>query len=251
MSLHRQDKPAWREPAMAKRVRDVSGAGDTVAGVVALALAAGRDLPAAASLANLAAGVAVGKSGTSTVSPSELTAAGAHVAVMRAKALASEGSAKTLSANAAAALREKWRDQGLTVGFTNGCFDLIHPGHIRLLRGAAAACDRLIVGLNSDASVRRLKGPSRPVQGQMARAAVIDALEPVDAVVIFEEDTPLSLIETLAPDVLIKGADYREDQVIGGDFVRSHGGRVALIDLVEGHSTTRLIERSNPVGNDG
>jgi D-beta-D-heptose 7-phosphate kinase/D-beta-D-heptose 1-phosphate adenosyltransferase len=131
----------------------------------------------------------------------------------------------------------------LRVGFTNGCFDLIHPGHVHLLHKARAACDRLVVGLNSDASVRRLKGPTRPVQNETARATVMASMASADLVVLFEEDTPIKLIEAIVPDLLFKGADYAMDQVVGGEFVRAHGGRVALIDLEAGHSTTGTIRR--------
>ena len=126
--------------------------------------------------------------------------------------------------------------------FTNGCFDLIHPGHVSLLQGAAQACDRLIVGLNNDASVRRLKGAGRPVQAEGARAAVLGAIGHVNLVVLFEEDTPVGLIERLQPDLLVKGADYTIDRIVGADIVQKAGGRVMTIDLVPGQSTTRLIE---------
>ena len=129
--------------------------------------------------------------------------------------------------------------QGLRIGFANGCFDLIHPGHVHLLTRARAGCDRLIVALNTDASVRRLKGPTRPVQNEDARAIVMASLSPVDMVMLFDEDTPLELIRALRPDVLIKGADYTVDQVVGGDLVQSWGGEVLLVELREGHSTTR------------
>jgi D-beta-D-heptose 7-phosphate kinase/D-beta-D-heptose 1-phosphate adenosyltransferase len=141
-----------------------------------------------------------------------------------------------------------WRGAHLKIGFTNGCFDLLHPGHVRLLSEARRQCDRLIVGLNTDASVRRLKGPERPVQSELARAIVLASLTAVDAVVLFDEDTPLSLIEAVAPDRLIKGADYTLDQVVGGEFVRSRGGEVVLIPLQEGQSTTRLIGRMQASG---
>ena len=137
--------------------------------------------------------------------------------------------------------------RGLRVGFTNGCFDLIHPGHVRLLAQARAACDRLVVGLNTDASVRRLKGPTRPVQNEMARATVMASMRPVDAVMLFAEDTPERLIAAIRPDVLIKGADYRMDQVVGAEIVQARGGQVVLIDLQEGHSTTNTIMRINAV----
>jgi D-beta-D-heptose 7-phosphate kinase/D-beta-D-heptose 1-phosphate adenosyltransferase len=131
----------------------------------------------------------------------------------------------------------------LKVGFTNGCFDLLHPGHVSLLEQARAACDHLVVGLNSDASVRRLKGDSRPIQAEAARAAVLASLASVSRVVVFGEDTPLTLIEALRPDVLVKGADYSVDQVVGADIVQSYGGRVVLAELSPGHSTTATVER--------
>ena len=141
-------------------------------------------------------------------------------------------------------LRDMWREQGLKVGFTNGCFDILHPGHIHLFEQAAASCDRLIVAINSDASVRRLKGPTRPIQNEMSRATVIGALFCVDTVVVFEDDTPIDLITTLLPDVLVKGADYREDQVVGAEVVKAAGGIVLLADLAEGQSTTSIVARS-------
>jgi D-beta-D-heptose 7-phosphate kinase/D-beta-D-heptose 1-phosphate adenosyltransferase len=138
----------------------------------------------------------------------------------------------------------EWRRQGLRIGFTNGCFDILHRGHIKLLNEARAACDRLIVGLNSDASVRRLKGEGRPVQELHARAEVLAALEAVDLVVIFEEDTPLELIRRTRPRLLAKGGDYRREQVVGHELVEADGGEVILIDLVPGFSTTRIVRRT-------
>ena len=133
-------------------------------------------------------------------------------------------------------------------GFTNGCFDLLHPGHISLLRQARAACDRLVVGLNSDASVARLKGPSRPVQAETARAVVLASLEDVDRVVVFGEDTPLELIEALRPDVLVKGADYSVEEVVGAKEVQAYGGEVVLAELKPGHSTTATLNRLSDKG---
>jgi D-beta-D-heptose 7-phosphate kinase/D-beta-D-heptose 1-phosphate adenosyltransferase len=244
VSLYRPGEPAWRHPATAARVRDVSGAGDTVAAALALALAAGAEMVAAAQLANCAAGVAVGKPGTSLVSPAELLAAGSFLRNAPATFDGDGGPTKLRALNAAVAMRERWREEGLRVGFTNGCFDLIHPGHVQILRRSADRCDKLIVALNSDASVRRLKGPSRPVQNEAARAAVMEALEAVDLVMIFDEDTPLTAIQMIEPDILFKGADYREDEVVGGDIVKSWGGKVVLVELAQGHSTTNLIARS-------
>ena len=137
----------------------------------------------------------------------------------------------------------EWRRHGLRIGFTNGCFDLIHPGHVHLLAQAQAACDRLVVALNTDASVRRLKGPERPIQSETARGTVLSSLASVDLVVLFAEDTPLSLIESIRPDVLVKGADYTPDQVVGADIVRGNGGRVLLVGLLPGQGTTATIER--------
>ncbi len=131
------------------------------------------------------------------------------------------------------------------MGFTNGCFDLVHPGHASLIRQAAGACDRLVMALNTDASVRRLKGPSRPLQSEAARAEVVGAMRGVAAVVLFDEDTPLELIRALRPDLLVKGADYTEETVVGADVVRAGGGRVMLARLVPGQSTTRLAARGS------
>jgi D-beta-D-heptose 7-phosphate kinase / D-beta-D-heptose 1-phosphate adenosyltransferase len=132
---------------------------------------------------------------------------------------------------------------GERIVFTNGCFDLDHAGHVELLSAAAGAWDRLIVGLNSDASVRRLKGPTRPIQNETDRARIVGALRAVDLVVIFDEPTPIALIDAISPDVLVKGADYTEDQVVGGDLVKARRGRVVLIPLVAGRSSTRIVER--------
>ena len=222
--------------AEAREVFDVSGAGDTVIATLAGAIAAGVPLEEAAHLANLAAGVVVGKVGTAVVRRSELLAAYHHQEWVA-------GEAKVLPPEGAVDRVEGWRRQGRRVGFTNGCFDLLHPGHISLLQQARAACDRLVVGLNSDESVRRLKGDSRPVQSELARATVLASLSLVDLVVIFGEDTPLELIRMLRPEVLIKGADYTVERVVGAELVQSYGGRVLLADLAAGHSTTATIAR--------
>jgi D-beta-D-heptose 7-phosphate kinase/D-beta-D-heptose 1-phosphate adenosyltransferase len=138
----------------------------------------------------------------------------------------------------------EWRRQGLRIGFTNGCFDILHPGHVRLLTAARGACDCLIVGLNSDASVGRLKGEGRPVQDERARAEVLAALEAVDLVAMFEEDTPIDLITQVKPSVLVKGGDYTREQVVGHEVVEAGGGAVLLVDILEGHSTTSLVRRA-------
>jgi len=218
----------------AREVFDVSGAGDTVIASFALALAAGADRAAAAAIANAAGGVVVGKRGTARLTADELTGAlfRSHGAIHKDA---------ILDAAAAQRLVATWKEEGLTVGFTNGCFDILHAGHVSLLHAARSQCDRLVLGLNSDASVRRLKGPNRPVNDQHDRACVLAALASVDAVVVFDEDTPLKLIETLLPDILVKGADYTIDQVVGAEVVQKAGGRVVLVDLVAGKSTTGTI----------
>jgi D-beta-D-heptose 7-phosphate kinase/D-beta-D-heptose 1-phosphate adenosyltransferase len=220
----------------ARAVADVSGAGDTLVAAFAVMLARGADMAEAALVANAAAGLVVAKQGTATVNQTELIAA-----LHRQELLALDD--KIVPAPAAVEKLAAWRRGGARIGFTNGCFDLIHPGHVRLLNKARARCDRLVVGLNTDASVQRLKGPTRPVQSEMARATVMASIGAVDLVVLFDEDTPLELITTLRPDLLFKGADYRVDQVVGGDVVMGYGGRVSLIDLEEGHSTTGIIKR--------
>ncbi|MFD2234583.1 D-glycero-beta-D-manno-heptose-7-phosphate kinase [Phaeospirillum tilakii] len=223
-------------PAEAREVFDVSGAGDTVVATLAAALASGAGLPEAARLANVAAGIVVAKVGTAVAYADELVSALHHDDL-------TAGDTKIVPPAVAADRVARWRAKGLKVGFTNGCFDLLHPGHVAILTQARAACDRLVVGLNSDASVQRLKGPTRPVQSEAARATVLSSLAPVDLVVIFGEDTPLALIETLRPDVLVKGADYTVATVVGAEQVLGWGGRVVLADLIEGQSTTNTIRR--------
>jgi D-beta-D-heptose 7-phosphate kinase/D-beta-D-heptose 1-phosphate adenosyltransferase len=205
---------------------------------MAVMLAAGGDFESATRAANAAAAVVVGKRGTSTASTAEL-----RHRLLPAASLAAEDKVVFDWSILDDRLAD-WRKQGLRIGFTNGCFDLLHPGHVRLMTEARAACDRLVVGLNSDASVKRLKGKERPVQDQQARAEVLAALEAVDLVVIFEQDTPVELIRHVKPTVLVKGADYRIEQVVGRDLVEALGGKVVLVDLVPGYSTTALVQRS-------
>ncbi|MFM9890511.1 MAG: D-glycero-beta-D-manno-heptose-7-phosphate kinase [Rickettsiales bacterium] len=224
-------------PAMAQEVFDVSGAGDTVIATLAAAYAAGAPMVQAAELANYAGGIVVGRLGTAVVHRSDLTAA---LYTHRAQVLQQ----KILPRDTAYDVVANWRRDGLTVGFTNGCFDIIHSGHIASLAAAKGECDRLIVALNTDASVRGLKGPTRPVNAEMDRAQVIAALAMVDAVVLFDEETPMALLELLRPDVLMKGADYTREQVVGYQLVESYGGRVALIPLKEGYSTTNIIRKA-------
>lgn len=221
---------------VAQDVFDVSGAGDTVIAVLAASVAAGIPLADGIRMANHAAGIVVSKLGTACVTRDELAAS---LAAESASPSVNDG--RLLDRDEAVVQRWAWAKEKLVVGFANGCFDLLHPGHVSLLQQAAASCDRLVVALNSDASIRRLKGPSRPVQDERARALVAGAIRGVSAVTIFDEDTPLELITALKPDILVKGEDYREDQVVGGDIVRARGGRVMLARLEAGHSTSRLV----------
>ncbi len=237
MTLVPRNGEAIHVPALPVKVRDVSGAGDTVAAVLAVALAASADWETALRVANAAAAVAVSKQGTAIVSLAELRRKMLPHAFLAAEE-------KIVSAIGLDAQLSEWRKQELRVGFTNGCFDILHPGHVKILTAARAACDRLIVGLNSDASVRRLKGEGRPVQDEQARAEVLAALEAVDLVVIFNEDTPLELIAKIKPSVLVKGGDYSREQVVGRDIVEASGGQVLLIDLLPGFSTTSLVKRA-------
>jgi D-beta-D-heptose 7-phosphate kinase/D-beta-D-heptose 1-phosphate adenosyltransferase len=224
-------------PTAALQVFDVSGAGDTVVAALALGLVAGGKIIEAAALANIAAGIAVAKRGTATVTTGEIVA----------RLTPLDGRTDPLNIFAIERVQQlvqAWRAQGLKIAFTNGCFDLLHPGHISLLDQARRTADRLVVGLNADICISRLKGPSRPVQGEVARATVLAAVKSVDAVVIFADDTPLELIETLQPDVLVKGADYTLETVVGADLVLARGGRVVLAELLSGHSTTDTVERA-------
>jgi D-beta-D-heptose 7-phosphate kinase/D-beta-D-heptose 1-phosphate adenosyltransferase len=236
MLLVRPGVDAIHLPAVAREVFDVSGAGDTVVATLAASLAGGLPIETAAALANIAAGIVVAKIGTAVADAAEI------VTALQTQELAQDevkvlGQAKLLEAIA------RWRRAGLKIGFTNGCFDLLHPGHISLLSQARAACDRLIVGLNSDASVSRLKGPTRPIQNEMARAVVLASLAHVDAVTLFAEDTPLALITAIRPDVLVKGADYTKETVVGADVVESYGGQIVLAKLTPGQSTTAMVAK--------
>lgn len=236
LTLVRRNEPALHLPTRAREVADVSGAGDTLVAALAVALGAGADLPDAAMLANITAGISVGKPGTASVSQEEL------LGVLHLEDLVATDR-KIVERSEAVQRAAAWRAHGLRVGFANGCFDLIHPGHVHLLREARARCDRLVVALNTDASVRRLKGPTRPLQNEMARATVMASLAPVDLVVLFDEDTPLELIRALRPDVLVKGADYSIEQVVGAELVQGWGGTILLVELRAGHSTTGTIRR--------
>jgi len=238
MTLHLDGHAPIHIPSYPVKVRDVSGAGDTVAAVMAVLLAMQAPFESAMRAANAAAAVVVGKRGTATVSLAEL-----RHRILPAASLAPEDKIVFDWAVLDERLAE-WRKHGLRIGFTNGCFDLLHRGHIKLLAEARTACDRLVVGLNSDASTKRLKGNGRPINPAEGRAEVIAALEAVDLVVVFEEDTPLELIKRVRPAVLVKGADYTREEVVGGDVVEAAGGTVVLVELVPGHSTTGIVRRS-------
>lgn len=238
MSYFRKGQPPLHSGAEAKEVFDVSGAGDTVVAAFGLALAAGFETPHALRIANVAAGIAVGKYGTSTVSWAELNAA-----IRGARAL-DEATIAVTDPDSAVSRCAQWRAEGLSIGLTNGCFDVIHPGHIGLIQAAANACDRLVVALNSDESITRLKGGKRPAQRQAARAQVVASIKGVSLVTVYENDTPRELIRALRPDVLIKGNNYREEDVVGGDVVREYGGSVLLVDT----SPEKVTEATAPAG---
>lgn len=232
MALSGPHGPLAHIPAEAREVYDVTGAGDTVLAYFGLGLAARLEPLQAATLANRAAGVAVGKVGTSPVDRAELLAS----------FLGSGASAsKFVDLRQAVARVEQQRSQGRRIVLTNGCFDLLHAGHVHLLERARALGDVLVVALNTDASVRRLKGEGRPVVGEWDRVRVLSALDAVSLVLLFDEDTPLEVIRRLRPDVLVKGGDYSVDTIVGADVVLAHGGRVETISLAPGRSTSALL----------
>jgi len=221
-----------RIAARAREVFDVTGAGDTVLATLGVALGAGLPLADAAEVANRAAGVVVGRTGTASVRWADLL-----------DGLTSAPADKLLERGHVGAVAQMLRRAHRRVVFTNGCFDLLHPGHVTLLGAAKQLGDVLVVGLNSDASVKRLKGPERPILSETDRAQVLGGLDAVDFVVLFEEDTPEALIRAIRPQVLVKGGDYTEESVVGAPFVRSYGGEVALVPLVPGRSTTSMVAK--------
>lgn len=234
MTLFRRGEQALHLPARGREVFDVTGAGDTVVAVLAASVAAGADLASATALANLAAGLVVGRLGTATVSAYELQASAGVLSG------AGRGVLGITQLQAAVATS---RALGEKLVFTNGCFDILHAGHVGYLQQARLEGDRLVVAVNSDASVRRLKGEGRPVNPLERRMAVLAGLESVDWVVSFDEDTPMALLRTLRPDVLVKGGDYRRrEDVVGWELVESWGGRVALMDETPGASTSALVD---------
>jgi len=222
-------------PSLEREVYDVSGAGDTVISYLSTAFANGYKMIEAATIANIAAGVKVTKFGTSPVFIQEL------VDEFQDQLNIDERGRKIVSKNELVYVLSNLRDKRIV--FTNGCFDIIHKGHVHYLRKAAELGDLLIVGLNSDSSVKRLKGNNRPINSQDDRAEVLAALVFVDYVVIFSEDTPINLIETIRPDILVKGSDYNKTNIAGAEFVENCGGRVELIQILDGYSTTNIIKK--------
>ena len=229
------DPDMTKIPTKAKEVYDVTGAGDTVLAGLGFALACGDTIYDAACFANSAAAVVVGKLGSATATLEEIE--------QYEEQLYHEGSEyKVKTLDHLASIVQQAKNDGKKVVFTNGCFDILHAGHVRYLQKARSLGDMLILGLNSDASVSRLKGPSRPVVKQEDRATVLSGLESVDYIVMFEDDTPLDVIEQLVPHILVKGGDYIPDNIVGYDVVTRHGGQVIVVDFVEGRSTTKIIE---------
>ena len=234
MSLFRPAQPTLQIAARSQEVFDVSGAGDTVIATVAAGYGAGLTMPEAAALANRAAGIVIGKIGTQPIDGVVLQQAiqnDAH-----------RSTQKVVSDRVALDRIAQWRSVGDKIVFTNGCFDILHVGHIKLLHAASEQGDRLIVGLNADTSVRKLKGQSRPIVPEGERAAILSNIKGVDLVVIFKEATPENLIRLFKPDVLVKGGDYTLETVVGHDMVQKHGGRVVLVPLLEGVSTSQVIQ---------
>ncbi len=238
MALLEGEKPVSRIHTRAREVYDVTGAGDTVIATVAAAAASGAELAEACFVANIAAGIVVGKHQTATAGPEEIMA----------YAFGQSASVKVVSRAELVSRVEAMKRSGMKIVFTNGCFDLLHVGHISYLNEARGLGDFLVVGLNTDRSIRALKGPSRPIIPEQERSHVLAALECVGSVVLFDEDTPLELIRAIRPDVLVKGADYTREQVVGHDIVESYGGVVRLIPLVEDASTTNIIRRIRELG---
>ena len=235
MSLFSGNGETVHIPTVAREVFDVTGAGDTVLAVLACGVAGGTGLTEAAQLANIAAGIAVAKVGTSVVTPAEIidaVAAGHR-----------DSDSKIKNRDVLTGIIERERNKGRRVVFTNGCFDLLHAGHVKYLQAARRLGDLLILGLNSDVSVRRLKGAKRPLIGEEERAHILAALDCIDYVCLFDEDTPLELITALKPYILVKGGDYTPEGVVGKELVESYGGRVELIPFVDGKSTTNIIEK--------
>jgi D-beta-D-heptose 7-phosphate kinase/D-beta-D-heptose 1-phosphate adenosyltransferase len=232
------DQNTHHIPATALQVFDVSGAGDTVIATLAAGLMHQLMPLEALQLANIAAGVVVGKVGTVPITQADLLSA---LTALQG----SEQAHKICDLTQLLQKVESWNKSKQKIVFTNGCFDLLHAGHVTYLEAAKKRGDKLILGLNTDRSVSTIKGPTRPVVNEQDRARVLAALESVDAVILFDEDTPLNLINAIKPNVIAKGSDYAADQVVGGKEVQSWGGEIALIDLVAGRSTSNIIKKMN------
>ena len=230
------DEGSYYSPTRAREVFDVSGAGDTVIATLAAGLAGGLKIATAVELANLAAGIVVGKVGTVPIARHELIAA-----LTPASGIA--GGEKILDRERLVTRVAEWRAAGQSIVFTNGCFDLLHVGHVTLLEDCHRFGSKLVLGLNTDASVSRLKGPNRPIVGERERSRVMAALAAVDAVVLFDEETPVELIREIMPDVLVKGGDYSVETVVGHEEVIAAGGRVEIVPIVEGFSTTNIVRK--------
>jgi len=234
MTLLQAARPVLHLPAQAREVFDVTGAGDTVVSVLAAALAAGQSMESGMALANLAAGLVVAKLGTAAISGPEL----------RRAIQLQEGTGRgVMTAEQLATVVEDARAHGERIVFTNGCFDIIHAGHVGYLEDARKQGDRLIVAINDDDSVHRLKGNGRPINPVQRRMAVLAGLSAVDWVVSFPEDTPEALLQLLRPDVLVKGGDYSVDTVVGGEFVSSYGGEVRVLAFLDNCSTSAIVEK--------
>ncbi len=238
IALFRNGRPAIHIATHAREVYDVSGAGDTVIASLSAAFGSGLKMSEAAALANIAGGIVIGKVGTQPILESELKQA------LWSKTI--DGVNKIVSKDQARDLIAGWQRNGQRIVFTNGCFDILHIGHIKLLHAAADQGDKLVIGLNSDLSVKKLKGDSRPIVPEAERAALLSSITGVDLVVFFQEETPVELIRSFKPDIIVKGGDYTPAQVVGHEIVEQAGGKVVIVPLIDGVSTTKVIESIKP-----
>lgn len=233
MNLYQPDEKPLRIHATMREVADVSGAGDTVIATLTACVAKGLSWAESARIANIAAGIAVGKMGTAPVNIQELN-----------KAMGgNESDSRLFSLSELLEKIAEWRKNNQKIVFTNGCFDLLHPGHVSIIQQCAQMGDKLVIGLNSDSSVKRLKGHERPVQDEQSRAQVLSSMRGVDAVILFDEDTPENLIKAVRPDYLVKGSDYEIKDIAGSQFVQNYGGQVRLVDIVDGQSTSGIVQK--------
>ena len=222
--------------AEAQEIFDVSGAGDTVVATISASLSAGIDLIQAVKLANISAGIVVAKTGTAIAYASDILETLENHKLQKSNN-------KILDMKLAINRVKVWRSQKLKIGFSNGCFDLLHPGHMATINAAKAVCDKLIIGLNNDASIKRLKGKKRPVQSEEIRAQILSSLTNVDAVLIFAEDTPIKILKNLKPDIFIKGGDYKIEMLPEANIIKAYGGEIILTNLLKGQSTTKTISK--------